>query len=69
MVISPSGEMCPPAAEMREVLMGLSKDYTRPVMIAADRRRSAEDFDVARCRLLGNTFHAGVVAWLVSSLL
>jgi len=69
MVTSPQGEMCPPTAEMREVLMGFSKDYTHPVMTAAERRRSAVDFDLARCSLLGNTFHAPTVAWLNSSVL
>jgi len=69
MVISPKGEMGPPTAEMREILMGFPRDYTHPVMTASERRKSEEDFDLARCSLLGNTFHAGVVAWLVSRVL
>ena len=69
MVISPKGEMRPPTAEMREVMMGFPKDFTHPVMTASERRRSEEDCDLARCSLLGNTFHAGVVAWLISRVL
>ena len=69
MVVSPRGELCPPTAEMREILMGFTKDYTHAVWTAANRRANPTGFDLARCSLLGNTFHAGVIAWLVSSCL
>jgi len=59
----------PPTAEMREVLMGYPKDYTHAVMNATDRRKSAEDFDLARSSLIGNAWHAGTAAWIVSHLL
>ena len=69
MVVSPRGELCPPTAEMRQILMGFTKDYTHAVWTAANRRAKPTGFDLARCSLLGNTFHAGVIAWLVSSCL
>jgi len=69
MVVSPHGELRPPTATMREVMMGFPRDYTHSVWPAAMRRSSPEDFDLARCSLLGNTWHAGVAAWLCSQIL
>jgi len=69
MIRFPSGEMKPPDAVMREVLMGYPKDYTHAAFSSTQRRQDPGGWERARCSLLGNTFHAGVVAYLISPLL
>jgi len=66
LVVSPQRELRPPTATMREVMMGFPRDYTHSVWSAAARRSAPEDYDLARCSLMGNTWHAGVAAWLIS---
>ncbi len=65
----PKRNLVPPTAEMREILMGYERDYTHAVWSAGARRANPLGFELARCSLLGNTFHAGVVAWLLGHLL
>ena len=48
--------------------MFFEKDYTYPAFTAAERRAHVLDFELARCSLVGNSFHCGVVAFLVSHL-
>ena len=66
MVRFPNGELRPPDSEMREVLMCYGKDYTHAAYSASQRRSDPAGWERARCSLLGNTFHAGVVAYLSS---
>ena len=64
----PGGELKPLGSESREVLMCYGKDYTHAAFSATDRRRDPLGWERARCSVLGNTFHAGVVAYLISFL-
>ena len=66
-VVNPRGELCPPTDEMRDILMDFTRSCTHAVCTAADRRANSTGFVLARCSLLGNTFHSGVIAWLMSS--
>jgi len=66
---NPKRKLVPATAEMREVLMGYDRDYTHAVWSAGNRRANPLGFELARCSLLGNTFHAGVVAWLLGHLM
>ena len=49
--------------------MGFDRYHTFQAMPAKERKSDPAGFEVARCALIGNTFHAGVVAWQLSSLL
>jgi len=62
----PNGELKPPDSEMREVLMCYGKDYTHAAFSSTQRRADPAAWERARCSLLGNTFHAGCVAYLSS---
>jgi len=62
----PNGDLRPPDSEMREVLMCYGKDYTHAAFSSTQRRKDPKAWEQARCSLLGNTFHAGVVAYLSS---
>jgi len=64
-----SGKLRPPVSTEREILMGFERDRTLSCMTAAERRSSPTDFEDKRCSLLGNSFHALTVAWLISHLL
>ena len=66
LVRGPDGREQPPTSEMREVLMGFERDHTVNCWSAADRRAHPKAFELARCSLIGNSFHAGVIAWLLS---
>ena len=59
------GKLVPPPASVREILMGYEPEPTFNCWPAAARRRNLEAHEVARCALIGNSFHVGVVAWLV----
>ena len=67
MVVNARGELCPSTDEMKEILMDFTKSYTHAVWTAADRKANPTGFVLAKCSLLGDTFHAGVIAWLMSS--
>ena len=69
MVVNRRKEAVPLTAIMREILMGFEKDATHGVWPAAQRRSDPVGYALARCSLLGNTFRAGVVAWLLGQLL
>ena len=47
--------------------MDFTQNYTTAIWTAANHRANPTGFDLAKCSLLGNTLHAGVIAWLVSS--
>ena len=66
MIRYPNGEMKPPDSSMREVLMCYGKDYTHAAFSATQRRQDPGGWERARCSLLGNTFHAGIMAYIIS---
>ncbi len=52
----------PVTAEMREKMMGFEVNHTFLCMPTEERRRDLLRFELARCALIGNSFHTGVVA-------
>ena len=47
--------------------MDFTQNYTTAIWTVGNHRANPTGFDLAKCSLLGNTLHAGVTAWLVSS--
>ena len=69
MLVNAKKQLCPAPSSVRELVMGYRRHYTFPCWSAADRRESESKHEVARCSLLGNSFHAPTVAWLLSHVL
>jgi len=68
LVVSPSGALTPPTAIMREVLMGFDRDYTLTCWSAHAQKANPVGLEDCRVSLLGNSFHAPTVSWLLSFL-
>ena len=60
------GGISPPTAEEREVLMGFARFHTVPACPSGDYSRRKSETEMVRISLLGNSFHAEAVAWLIS---
>ena len=48
--------------------MGFERDATHAVWPVAQHRSDPIHYELARCSRLGNTFHAGGIAWLFGQL-
>ena len=53
-----------PSANEREQIMFLGKGFTRAAINPTIAKRDPVALEDCRKSLIGNTFHAGVVAWL-----
>ena len=53
----------------RELLMFLGEDMTKFAMNTAKIKEAAQEYEDVRCSLIGNSFHAGVVALLFAPLM
>ena len=56
----------PLTSEMREVLMGYKRGSSYVCWPNEQRRRDPKGHELARCSLMGNTFCAPVMAWVLS---
>jgi hypothetical protein len=63
------GTAKPLTAESREVLLGFNKGHTWSCWRVGDRRARPAEHDEARCSLVGNSFHTGLVAYLLGDVL
>jgi hypothetical protein len=65
MLRDPKGKLVPPPAVVREVLMGFPKHYTFAALNSKARKVDPQGYEYARCSLIGNSFNASVVAFLL----
>ena len=56
-----------PNVQEREAIMGLPVGYTKPCLPKAEQ--TGAKWDDTRLSLIGNSWHVGVVAWLLEQLL
>eukprot|EP00435_Cladocopium_sp_Y103_P064632 s325_g26.t1 len=61
------GRLRPPSIIEREVIMGFPSNYT--VQCMKKQQHGSQEHEDARLTLVGNSWHVGVVAWLISKLL
>ena len=65
-VVNKHGEWRTPDVAEREVCMGFPKNYTR--MCHPKQHQQGIDFENARMTLIGNSWQAGVIVWLLGQL-
>ena len=46
--------------------MGFGEGHTFSCWTTSKQKQGPADWDLARCSLLGNSFHAGIIAWLLA---
>eukprot|EP00973_Karenia_brevis_P080982 11233791-Karenia_brevis.AAC.1 len=56
----------PPNSRERELLMDFEGHHTATARRTGERKSKARELESVRCALVGNSFHCGVVAWLLS---
>eukprot|EP00973_Karenia_brevis_P005122 703869-Karenia_brevis.AAC.1 len=61
----PNGEWEPPNTTEQEILMGYRTHRTAPAAKSSFGRANPQQAERIRISLLGNSFSAGVVAWLL----
>eukprot|EP00438_Fugacium_kawagutii_P000699 Skav220040 [mRNA] locus=scaffold2981:259455:271618:+ [translate_table: standard] len=65
-VVNAKGEWRTPSVSEREAVLGFPVGYTK--MCVAKTYQKGVDFENKRLSLLGNSWHVGVIAWLLSQL-
>ena len=66
-ILTSRGAWRSPTVGEREIIMGFPRDYTAPCWPKG--QRTAPGYLDKRCSLVGNSWHVGVVAWLLGQLL
>lgn len=60
------GERRRPAVQEQEALMGFPIDYTRQCVPKMEQK--GENYEDIRMSMIGNSWHVGVVSWLIGQL-
>ena len=63
---SKKGQWRRPSAEEREACMGFPIGYTRHCVVKAEQQ--GQEYEDTRMSMIGNSWHVGVVAWLLGQL-
>ena len=65
LVVNNHKQLVPPNSEIRERLMGYEVGHTFNCQKTSARKGDPQAWELARCSLIGNSFHCNVVAWLL----
>ena len=62
---NPKKQWVPPNSEIREALMGFRQGHTYNCWTTQSRKQDPGGWELARCSLIGNSFHCPTVAWIL----